>query len=180
MPLPGAGLSGGCLPREAAGATAPVAGPALEPWIQLRQELRLQGLEAPGGAADLLSWGRSVLAVLGPPGLCLSRGEAGSWAVSRRPVLWSLPCWILTPGRIAASLRSHRPSPSELLPEPRSPLRTEPLPLQEAPPPSCSWCHANRSAQSHHPSPSELVRGQCMCPAALREFGALFWECCVC
>ena len=38
--------------------------------------LRLQGLEAPGGAADLLSWGRSILAVLGPPGLCLSWGEA--------------------------------------------------------------------------------------------------------
>ena len=34
LPLPGAGLSGGCLPREAPGATAPVAGPALEPWIQ--------------------------------------------------------------------------------------------------------------------------------------------------
>ena len=48
LPLPGAGLSGGCLPREAAGGTAPVAGPALETWIQLRQELRLQGLEAPG------------------------------------------------------------------------------------------------------------------------------------
>lgn len=49
--------------------------------------LRLQGLEAPGGAADLLSWGRSVLAVLGPPGLCLSRGEAGTWAVS--PATWA-------------------------------------------------------------------------------------------
>ena len=34
VPLPGAGLSGGCLPREAAGGTAPVAGPALEPWSQ--------------------------------------------------------------------------------------------------------------------------------------------------
>ena len=34
VPLPGAGLSGGCLPREAAGGTAPVVGPALEPWSQ--------------------------------------------------------------------------------------------------------------------------------------------------
>ena len=34
VPLPGAGLSGGCLPREAPGGTTPVAGPALEPWIQ--------------------------------------------------------------------------------------------------------------------------------------------------
>ena len=34
LPLPGAGLSGGCLPREAAGGTAPVAAAALEPWSQ--------------------------------------------------------------------------------------------------------------------------------------------------
>ena len=33
-PLPGAGLSGGCLPREAPGGTTPVAGPALQPWSQ--------------------------------------------------------------------------------------------------------------------------------------------------
>ena len=78
VPLPGAGLSGGCLPREAPGGTAPVVGPLWKPGFSPRSSsgaLRLQGLEAPGGAADLLSWGRSVLAVLGPPGLCLSRGR---------------------------------------------------------------------------------------------------------
>ena len=37
LPLPGAGLSGGCLPREAAGGTTPVAAAALEPWSQLPQ-----------------------------------------------------------------------------------------------------------------------------------------------
>ena len=34
VPLPGAGLSGGCLPREAPGGTTAVAGPALQPWSQ--------------------------------------------------------------------------------------------------------------------------------------------------
>ena len=34
-PLPGAGLSGGCLPREAPGGTTSVVWPALDPWIQL-------------------------------------------------------------------------------------------------------------------------------------------------
>ena len=71
-----------------------------------------------GGAADLLTWGRSVLAVLGPPGLCLSQGEAGSWAVSRHPVLWSLRCWICTPG-------------------PRNPLRGA---AARAPPSSSGFC----------------------------------------
>ena len=89
-----------------------------------------------GGAADVLSWGRSVLAVLGPPGLCLSRGEAGSWAVSRRPVLRSLRCWIRAPG-------------------PRSPLRG----AAAQAPPSCSWNRAAPSARSLFlcPSPSELL-----------------------
>ena len=33
------------------------------------------------------------------------------------------------------------------------------------------------SSQSRHPRPTELLPGQCMCPAALRELGALSWEC---
>ena len=55
-----------------------MAGAALETWIQLPQ--LTPGLSVCrawrlwGGSADLLSWGRSVLAVLGPPGLCLSPG----------------------------------------------------------------------------------------------------------
>ena len=91
-----------------------------------------------GGAADLLSWGRSVLAVLGPPGLRLSQGEAGSWAVSGRPVLRSLRCWIRAPG-------------------PRSPLRG----AAAQAPPSCSWNRAAPSARSLFlcPSPSELLPG---------------------
>lgn len=51
VPLPGAGLSGGCLPREAAGGTAPVAGQLWKPGFSPRRNsgaLRLQGLEAPG------------------------------------------------------------------------------------------------------------------------------------
>ena len=124
-PLPGAGLSGGSLPREAPGGTTPVAGPALEPWSQPPQELQSSPSAGPGGsgAGPLIcsAPGRSVLAVLGPPGLCLSGGEAGSWAVSWRPVLQGLRCWILAPGHTAASLQSHHPSPSEFLLEPRSP-----------------------------------------------------------
>ena len=102
--------------------------------------LRLQGLEAPGGAADLLSWGRSVLAVLGPPGLCLSRG---------RPDPGLCP-GALGSGPALLDSRSRRPSPPELHP-PRSPLRgAAPEPPQLLParsplrgaaaraPPSCS------------------------------------------
>ena len=98
VPLPGAGLSGGCLPREAAGGTAPVAGQLWKPGFSSGRNSVCRAWRLRGGAADLLSWGRSVLAVLGPPGLCLSRGEAGSWAVSRRPVLRGLRCWIRAPG----------------------------------------------------------------------------------
>ena len=75
MPLPGAGLSGGCLPREAAGGTAPVAGQLWKPGFSSGRNSVCRAWRLRGGAADLLSWGRSVLAVLGPPGLCLSRGR---------------------------------------------------------------------------------------------------------
>ena len=97
---------------------------ALETWIQLPQELlRLQWPGCSGGAAaDLLSSGQERPCCPGPSRPLPVPGEAGSWAVSRRPVLRGLCCWILAPGRIATSLRSHRPSPSELLPELRIPL----------------------------------------------------------
>ena len=75
MPPPGAGLSGGCLPREAAGGTAPVAGQLWKPGFSSGRNSVCRAWRLRGGAADLLSWGRSVLAVLGPPGLCLSRGR---------------------------------------------------------------------------------------------------------
>ena len=75
VPLPGAGLGGGCLPREAAGGTAPVAGQLWKPGFSSGRNSVCRAWRLRGGAADLLSWGRSVLAVLGPPGLCLSRGR---------------------------------------------------------------------------------------------------------
>ena len=67
------------------------------------------------GLLICLSRGRSVLAVLGSPGLCLSWGEARSWAV------YPAPC---APGPALLELRSW----------PRSPLSAEP----PEPPPRCS------------------------------------------
>ena len=49
--------------------------------------LRLQGLEAPGGAADLLSSGQERPCCPGPSRPLPVPGEAGSWAVSRCPVI---------------------------------------------------------------------------------------------
>ena len=142
MPLPGAGLGGGCLPREAAGGTAPVAGQLWKPGFSSGRNSRSSPPAGPGGSGEgpliCSARGRSVLAVLGPPGLCLSRGEAGSWAVSRRPVLRSLRWWIRAPG-------------------PRNPLRG----AAARAPPSCSWNRAGPSARSLFfcPSPSELLPG---------------------
>ena len=93
--------------------------PAGTPELSVCRAWRLRG-----GAADLLSWGRSVLAVLGPPGLCLSRGEAGSWAVSRRPVLRSLRWWIRAPGAAQPPPRS-RPRAPRAAPVP--PCALQPL-----------------------------------------------------
>ena len=117
-PLPGAGLSAGCLPREAPGGTTAVAGPALEPWSQPPQELRSSPSAGPGGsgAGPLIcsARGRSVLAVLGSPGLCLSQGEAGSWGVSRRSGLPVCAVGFVLPSA-QPPWRSRHPSPSELL-----------------------------------------------------------------
>ena len=67
-PLPGAGFSRGCLSREAAGGTIPVAVAAQETRIQLQQELL--SLQGPGGsvgvAADLLSLGQEHPCCPGP------------------------------------------------------------------------------------------------------------------
>ena len=97
----------------------------------------------------MLSWALLALSVL---------GEAESWAVSRSPVLRGLRCWILAPGCKAASLQSHRPSPSELLPKPHSTLRMEPLHLQEEPLPSCSWGHANPPRRAATRGPQSCFR----------------------
>ena len=60
-------------------------------------------LGAKAGTLICSALGRSVLAVVGLPGLCLSQGEAKSWAVSWHPVLQCLRCWIPPPGHTAAS-----------------------------------------------------------------------------
>ena len=54
-----------------------MAAAALETWIQLPQELLPSAGPGGSGAGPLIcsAPGRSVLAVLGPPGLCLSRGR---------------------------------------------------------------------------------------------------------
>ena len=155
-----------------------MAGPALEPWISPRSNsraLRLQGLEAPGGAADLLSWGRSVLAVLGPPGLCLSRGRRDPGLCPG--VLCSGACagGFALPGRATPS--------AELPPKPlRAAPGTAQAPLHGASssaraPPSCSRGRAAPSAEPP-PEPLQLLRvppGPAVRAAALRERGALSW-----
>ena len=73
-------LNGGCLSIEAPGGTTTVAvtsSPALESAPAETMELSVhRGLDAPGAGPLICSaWGRSILAVLCPPGLCLSWGE---------------------------------------------------------------------------------------------------------
>ena len=99
-------------------------GQLCSPGVSPRSSSRalcLQGLEAPGGAADLLSWGRSVLAVLGPPGLCLSRGRPDPGCVPA-------PC---APGPALLDSRSRPRSPLRgAAPEPPELLRVPPCALQ--------------------------------------------------
>ena len=68
--------------------------------------------------------------VLGSPGLCLTQGEAESWAVSRAP---SAPEPVLLDSCSGHASPTREPplETSELLQELCSPLRMEPLPLQE-------------------------------------------------
>ena len=78
--------------------------------------------------------------------------------------------------------RSRRPSPSELLLEPRSPLRTEPLPLPEpgraAPGPRSPL----RGAAPEPLRAAPVPPGPAVRAAALRDLGALSWarSCCYC
>ena len=158
-PLPGAGLSGGSLPCKDLGGTTPVTvatfGNLYSAPTVTREQSICRSWRLWGGAADLLSSGQEHPCCPGPSGPLPVPGEAKSWDVSWRPVLWGLRCWIHAPVCAAASPRSCRPAPlaapgqaapsgsrrlstSELLPEPHSPLCTEPLPLLEALPPSCS------------------------------------------
>ena len=106
VPLPGAGLSRGCLPREAAGGTAPVAGQLWKPGFSSGRNSVCTAWRLRGGAADVLSWGRSVLAVLGPPGLCLSRGVGRILGCVPAPFAPGPPCWIHATSRAAPSCRA--------------------------------------------------------------------------
>ena len=136
-PLPGAGLSecclsclsheatvrlsGGCFPLEAPGGTTTVAvdsSGALDSAPAVTMELSVcRGLGALGAGLLICSaLGRCVLDVLGPPGLCLSWGEARSWAVS--PV----PC---APGPALLDLQSRLGSLISAEPPPE-PLRAAP------------------------------------------------------
>ena len=89
-----------------------------------------------GGAADPLSSGQERPCCLVPPGLCLSRREAGSWAVSRRPVLPGLRCWIRAPAPQPPP-RS-RPRAPRAAPAPQPPPRSRPRAPQllRVPPPA--------------------------------------------
>ena len=135
-----------------------------------------------GGAADVLSWGRSVLAVLGPPGLCLSRGRPDPGLCPGALCSGACAGGFALPGRATPS--------AELPPEP---LRAAPGTAQPPPhgasssaraPPSCSRGRAAPSAEPP-PEPLQLLRvppGPAVRAAALRELGALSWarSCCYC
>ena len=128
-----------------------------------------------GGAADLLSWGRSVLAVLGPPGLCLSRGRRDPGLCPGALCSGACAVGFALPGCATPS--------AELPPEP---LRAAPGTAQPPPhgasssaraPPSCSRGRAAPSAEPP-PEPLQLLRvppGPAVRAAALRELGALSW-----
>ena len=145
-------LSGGCLSWEAPGGTILVAAssPALESASTVTTELSVcRGLDAPGaGVTDLHSsgppGGRSILAVLCPPGFCLFGGE--------RRILGCVPgalcsracaLGIALPATQLPSCGASAGAASELLPGSHSPLHAEPLPQ---PPPSCSGSSRARAA----------------------------------
>ena len=169
MPLPGAGLGGGCLPREAAGGTAPVAGQLWKPGFSSGRNSVCRAWRLRGGAADLLSWGRSVLAVLGPPGLCLSRGRRDPGLCPGALCSGACAGGFALPGRAAPSAEPP-PSPSELLLEPRSPLRTEPLPLPE--PLRAAPGAAQPPPRSRRPSPFSCSGSRRVPPCALQPLGS--------
>ena len=122
-------LIGGCLSCEAPGETTVVAASsgALESAPAVTMELSVcRGLDALGAGPLICSArGRSVLAVLGPPGLCLSRGEVDPGLCPGALCSWAC----------AVGLRSRL----------RSTFCTEPL-LE--PLPSCSMGRAGPSACS--------------------------------
>ena len=128
-PLPGAGLSGRSLPREASGGTTPVAvassgnvysAPTVTPEQSICRAWRLWG-----GAADLLSSGQERPCCPGPPGLFLSRGR-------------------LNPGLCPGALCSRACPVGFSLPAAKPPHRR----ATAQAPPSCSWSPAAPSTRS--------------------------------
>ena len=114
-PLPGAGLSAGSLTPEAPGGTTPVApassgNPYSAPAVTWEQSI-CRAWRLWGRATDLLSSGQERPCCPGPSGPLPVPGEAKSWAVSWRLVLWGLRCWIHAPVCAAASPHSCRPAP---------------------------------------------------------------------
>ena len=174
-PLPGAGLSeclsclsgeatvrlsGGCLPREAPGGTTTVAAassPALESAPAVTTELFVSRTwRLRGWAADLLSSGQEHLAVLCPPGLCLSWREAGSWAVSRRPLLPACAAGFGSGGTVPS--REPPPEPIQAAHAAAQPPPHRASSSARAPP-SCSQAGAAApSPRIHCWSPSKLLQ----------------------
>ena len=119
------------------------------------------------------AWGRSIFEVLGPPSLCLSPGEAGSWAVSPAPSAPG-PALSDSPSRLRRRL-SAKPLPDT--------LRVAPGAAHPPPHRASSSAgaaselrpgHAAPSPRIRHPSPSELLPGQCVRTLQpFRELGTL-------
>ena len=149
MPLPGAGLGGGCLPREAAGGTAPVAGQLWKPGFSSGRNSVCRAWRLRGGAADLLSWGRSVLAVLGPPGLCLSRGRPDPGLCPGALCSGACAGGFALPGRAAPSAE---PPPEPLRAAPGPAVRAAALRELGALSPGC-WCLLLSQGAVGHPRP---------------------------
>ena len=112
--------------------------PAGTPELSVCRAWRLRG-----GAADVLSWGRSVLAVLGPPGLCLSRGRRDPGLCPGALCSGACAVGFALPGRAAPS--------AEPPPEPLQLLRVPPGP-------------AVRAAALRELGALSWVRSCCYCP----------------
>ena len=90
-----------------------MAGPGLETWIQLRQELRLQGLEAPGRGrcSAQLGAGASLLSWVLPASAC----PGGGGILGRVPA----PC-APEPALVDSRSRAAQPPPRSRRPSPPS------------------------------------------------------------
>ena len=170
LPLPGAGLSGGCLPREAAGGTAPVAGQLWKPGFSSGRNSVCRAWRLRGGAADLLSSGQERPCCPGPSRPLPVPGGGRILGCVPAPCAPE-PALVDSRSRAAQPPpRSRRPSPSELLLEPRSPLRTEPLPLPE--PLRAAPGAAQPPPRSRRPSPFSCSGSRRVPPCALQPLGS--------